>query len=794
MARDNPLLDVVGLSAGYGRIPVLHDISLDAGEAEIVGVLGHNGVGKSTLLKTLIGLVPATRGTIRWDHSDITGVPVHARARSGIGYVPQGRGILPNLSVRENLRFAYQDVSEGSEEETCDRVLEAFPRLESLLGRDGRALSGGEQQLLALARCLMGSPSLMLLDEPTEGIQPSIVDRIAETLAALRSGSALAILLVEQSIEFISSLASRVLVLERGQIRAELGPDEIRDTGLIEEFLGFHRAARRQEPQQPSLRTEPASAVPESTGAGNAAVRSPGSTTPRGKATAQGVPMAIKRPSLAEMRELAGRLHLSMTDAELKLYLEIMEPYLEGYGRLDALPDYVPQVRYPRSPGYRPGAEENPLNAWYYKTEIRGADIGPLAGRRIAVKDTVCVAGVPMMCGSSILEGYIPEVDATVVTRMLDAGAIIAGKATCEDMCLSGGSHTSATGPVDNPYKSGYMAGGSSSGSAALVAAGEVDMAIAGDQGGSIRIPSSHCGCCGMKPTHGLVPYTGIIPIERTIDHVGPITRTVAENALLLEVIAGADGMDSRQGRVEAVRYTDAIGRGAHGMRIGLLAEGFGRAESEPDVDAKVRAAAERFRSLGAVVEEVSIPEHRSGTDLWTAIAVEGLQELMLHGNLAGANCRGLFLSSLSDQFAKWRSRADELSPSLKTCMFLGEYFRTRHRGRYYGKAQNLMRKLKDRYAAAFETWDLLLMPTIPMKAPRIPPPDAPVGLTVQRAFEMVGNTAPFNAGGFPAMTVPCGMSDGLPVGMMLVAAEFGEPEIYRAADAFERLGDWNLF
>ena len=793
MAVGDPLLDVEGLSAAYGRIPVLHDISLAVGEAEIVGVLGHNGVGKSTLLKTLIGLVPATHGTIRWDHSDITGVPAHARAQSGIGYVPQGRGIFPNLSVRENLRFAYQDVGEGSEDETCDRILEEFPRLGGLLGREGRALSGGEQQMLALARCLMGSPSLVLLDEPTEGIQPSIVDKIAETLAQLRSGRALAILLVEQNIEFISGLASRVLVLERGHIRAELGPGEIRDAGLIEGFLGFRRADRRQGPSRPPPAKEAATAVSEPILAGNAAAGNPGISAHRGEATARGVQMAIKRPSLTEMRELAERLQFSMTDGELERYLEIMEPYLKGYGRLDALPDFLPQVRYPRAPGYRPGADENLLNAWYYKTEIQGAGSGPLAGRRIAVKDTVCVAGVPMMCGSSIMEGYIPEVDATIVTRMLDAGAIIAGKATCEDMCLSGGSHTSATGPVHNPYKPGYMSGGSSSGSAALVAAGEVDMAIAGDQGGSIRIPSSHCGCCGMKPTHGLVPYTGIIPIERTIDHVGPVTRTVAENALLLEVIAGADGMDPRQGSIESVRYTEAIGRGAHGMRIGLLAEGFGRAESEPDVDAKVRAAAERFRSLGVTVEDVSIPEHRSGPDLWTAIAVEGLQELMMHGNLAGTNCRGLFLSSLSDHFAKWRSRADELSPSLKTCMFLGEYFRTRHRGRYYGKAQNLMRSLRDRYATAFEDWDLLLMPTIPMKAPEIPPPDAPIELTVQRAFEMVGNTAPFNAGGFPAMTVPCAMSDGLPVGMMLVAPDFGEPDIYRAADAFERLGDWKL-
>ena len=793
MSQADPLLDVDGLSAGYGRIPVLREVSLTAGEAEIVGVLGHNGVGKSTLLRSLVGLVPASAGAIRWDGSDITRLPPHARAQAGIGYVPQGRGIFPSLTVRENLRFAYQDTGDGSVEELCDRILDSFPRLGGLMGRDGGALSGGEQQLLALARCLMGSPSLILLDEPTEGIQPSIVDEIAGTLAGLRSGSGLAVLLVEQNIEFISGLASRVLVLERGQVRAELGPDEIRDAGLIEEFLGFRRPALERGPVRPLPRKAAAPAAAEAAGARRAAAGVAGIAAPRGKAAAQGVQMAIKRPTLNEMRELAERLHLSMTDAELERYLAIMEPYLEGYGRLDASPDFLPQVRYPRSPGYRPSPDENPLNAWYYKTEIQGAGSGPLAGRRVAVKDTVCVAGVPMMSGSSIMEGYIPEVDATVVTRMLDAGAIIAGKATCEDMCLSGGSHTSATGPVHNPYKLGYMSGGSSSGSAALVAAGEVDMAIAGDQGGSIRIPSSHCGCFGMKPTYGLVPYSGIIPIERTIDHVGPVTRTVADNALLLEVIAGADGIDPRQGAVEAGRYTEALGRGARGMRIGILKEGFGRPESEPDVDAKVRAAAERFRSLSATVEEVSIPEHCSGPDLWTAIAVEGLQELMMNGNLAGANCRGLFLSSLSDHFAKWRSRADELSPSLKTCMFLGEYFRTRHRGRYYGKAQNLLRMLKGRYGAAFEAWDLLLMPTTPMKAPRIPPPDAPIELTVQRAFEMVGNTAPFNAGGFPAMTVPCGLSEGLPVGMMLVAPDFGEPDIYRAAEAFERLGDWKL-
>src|SRR2546429_6069971 len=201
--------------------------------------------------------------------------------------------------------------------------------------------------------------------------------------------------------------------------------------------------------------------------------------------------------------------------------------------------DEVPVVKYPRTPGYRPGPEENRQNAWYRKTSIKGAPSGKLKGKRVAIKDNVMVAGVPMMNGASTLEGYIPEFDATVVTRILDEGGEIVGKTHCEYFCLSGGSHTNATGPVHNPHRMGYSAGGSSSGSAVVVALGEADMAMGGDQGGSIRLPASFSGVCGMKPTWGLVPYTGIMPIEIFVDHTGPMTATVADNALLLEVVAG---------------------------------------------------------------------------------------------------------------------------------------------------------------------------------------------------------------------------------------------------------------
>lgn len=500
--------------------------------------------------------------------------------------------------------------------------------------------------------------------------------------------------------------------------------------------------------------------------------------------------MTLDRPTLAQMQEMANSFNMTLSDKELYEYCENMEPYIQAYDRLNAVDDNLPTVRYDRSDVHFPDAEENTLNAWYVKTEIAGASDGPLLGKRVALKDTICLAGVPMMNGSSIMEGYTPEIDATIVTRMLDAGAIIAGKAHCENFCLSGGSHTGAKGPIHNPWKRGYMAGGSSGGSAALVAAGEVDLAIGGDQGGSIRIPSSNCGIYGMKATHGLVPYTGVMPIEHTIDHVGPMSNNVADNALLLEVLAGEDGLDPRQCKPKTQRYTEVLGRSAHGLRIGVLKEGFGRPESESDVDEKVIAAAARFRELGALVEDISIAEHLLAADCWTAIALEGLQDGMMHGNSGGTNHRGLFLPSVIERMAEWRSRADELSHSLKICMFLGEFFQKHYGGRFYGKAQNVMRRCNEQYEAALKQYDVLLLPTLPMKAQEIPPFDCSISLYVRRAFEMLGNTSPFN-GGLPAMNIPCGLSDGLPIGMMIVGPSYGEKLIYQAAHAYEQCGEW---
>lgn len=232
------MLGVEGLKTAYGRIPILHGIDLNVAEGEFVGVLGHNGMGKTTLLKALIGLLRPTGGTITLNGENITRMPAYKRNLSGIGYVPQGRDIFPNLSVLDNLKIAMA-MHKVEEEKMLEEVLEVFPRLKPLLDRAGRVLSGGEQQILALARCLCGGPSLLLLDEPTEGIQPSIVEEIIEILHGLRTSRNLTIVLVEQNLDFIASLSQRVHIIQRGQLVNEVSPDKLSDPDLVREFVGM---------------------------------------------------------------------------------------------------------------------------------------------------------------------------------------------------------------------------------------------------------------------------------------------------------------------------------------------------------------------------------------------------------------------------------------------------------------------------------------------------------------------------------------------------------------------------
>ena len=231
------MLKISGLRASYGRIPILNGIDLEVEEGSVAGILGHNGMGKTTLMRTVMGFVDATAGRVEMEGRDLTRARPHRRVAAGFGYVPQGRDIFPRMTVRDNLRFAAA-ASGRDETATIDVILEEFRRLAPLLDREGGALSGGEQQILAIARCLCTEPRLMFLDEPTEGIQPSIVEQIADQLRELRSSRGLTVVLVEQNLDFVSSLSDRAYIIQKGAIVKDLEPSQLGDAKMLDEFIG----------------------------------------------------------------------------------------------------------------------------------------------------------------------------------------------------------------------------------------------------------------------------------------------------------------------------------------------------------------------------------------------------------------------------------------------------------------------------------------------------------------------------------------------------------------------------
>jgi amidase len=495
-------------------------------------------------------------------------------------------------------------------------------------------------------------------------------------------------------------------------------------------------------------------------------------------------------PSTESIRAAAQQLGMSLTPEETKVFARYGTELAFAYRRVEALEEYLPTPNPVARAFVRPPPEANQYGAWLVKSSIKRDVSGKLSGKRIAIKDTVAVAGLPMNDGTDFL-AHVPIFDATIVDRILAAGGEIAGKAVCEFLSFSSGSHTAVSGPVENPIKRGYSTGGSSSGSAALVAAGAVDMAIAGDQAGSIRIPASQCGLYGMKPTFGRVPYTGAVSSEFVIDHLGPITADVADNALLLECIAGADSFDPRTaGTPPPDDFRAALRQGSDGLSIALVAEGFGHRGSMAEVDATVRNAVRKFERQGIKAEMIQLPWHRDGLAIWLVFAMEGYFSNLMRGNSFGGNHDGLQWTGLNDGIARWRDHADRLPANLKFGMLMGEDAAQRYRRHYAIKAMNLVRRLRQAYDEALARYDLLLMPTTPAKARPLPSEASPKTV-MDLAFENIDNTCPFNLTHHPALTLPCGIADGCPIGMMLVGRPFAEATIYRAAYAFEQSIDW---
>ncbi|MBW3603677.1 MAG: amidase [Actinobacteria bacterium] len=499
--------------------------------------------------------------------------------------------------------------------------------------------------------------------------------------------------------------------------------------------------------------------------------------------------MAFQMPDQQQLAAIAQRYGLQLDNGDLTSFGPLVEGLLGSWDEVEQLySKSAPAAPTDRGWQY-PSDEDNPLGAWYVRTDIAGSSQGPLAGRTVAIKDNTMVAGVPMMNGSHTVEGFVPTRDATIVSRLLDTGATITGKAVCEDLCFSGGSHTSATGPVRNPWDPERSAGGSSSGSAALVASGAVDLATGGDQGGSVRIPSAYSGIVGHKPTHGLVPYTGAFPIELTIDHVGPMTRTVADAALMLEVMAGPDGLDPRQPtHIDPVDHVAALQADPAGLRVGVVTEGFGIPEvSQPGVDDAVRAAIERLGEAGIESAEVSIPWHADAMHVWNVIATEGATAQMVDGNAYGMNYKGRYEPELVAHYgAQWPREAARFSETVKLVLLAGRHAIDSGHTRHYAMARNLAYELRGAYDDALTEYDLLVMPTLPLTATVIPDADAPREEYIARALEMIGNTAPFDVTGHPATSVPAGLVDGLPAGIMMIGRHFDDATCLRVAQALE--------
>jgi amidase len=503
------------------------------------------------------------------------------------------------------------------------------------------------------------------------------------------------------------------------------------------------------------------------------------------------IPPNIRPPTPEEIRAKAEKHHMELSDEAVADFAAAIAGTLEGYERLDELTAPERRTEYTdRDPGYRPDAAEDPLNAFVRKCEVAGADSGPLADYEVGLKDNVAVAGIEMTCGSKMFEGYVPREDATIVTRLLDAGAIITGKLNMEDMAFSGSGELSATGPVLNPRDDDYIAGGSSSGSIAAVIDGDVDVAIGGDQGGSVRIPASWSGGVGHKPTYSLVPYTGIAGLGRSFDHTGPMGTSVTDCARVLDVIAGADGFDPRQGATPTQDYTGALDGDPSDVTVGVVTEGFGHEESEPGVDETVRTALDRFADAGATVTEVSVPMHLDGLPIWNGVAIEETTAT-IEAEGIGHYGKGHYDTAFMDAFARSRrANADDYLTTLKLTLVLGQYLADEYRSHYYAKAQNLSRALADRYDDALADVDVLAMPTTP-KTAHEHEPDLSRLEVIDRALNMLANTAPFDVTGHPALSVPCGTADGLPVGLMLAGERFDDATVLHAGDAFEESIDW---
>lgn len=495
----------------------------------------------------------------------------------------------------------------------------------------------------------------------------------------------------------------------------------------------------------------------------------------------------LRPPTPDDLVRAAQRDHLNLSLEECQELAPFAADFVRAFDEVEALPDLQVPVRYPRTPGRRPSPEEDPVNAFVRVLEIQGAPDGPLAGRRIGVKDNIAVAGVPVTNGSRALS-YTPVQDAVVVERILDAGGQIAGKLNLDDFSASGFGDTSVFGPARNPVDPARSAGGSSSGSSAAVAAGLVDMALGVDTGGSVRMPAAACGLVGMKPTHGLVPSFGLTHMDHTLDVIGPITRTVADAALLLSVIAGPDWRDPQWVRdVRLDDYLAGLSDGVSGLRLGLVEETLDPELCQPAVVRGVEAVAERLAGARAEVERVSIPLWPSAFSIWLGALVATWAPI-LRTYSTGFSHLGLVEAEEVHAASMIRHGEGHLMPStIKLVLLVNAYLEERYHGVPLARAHNQRLVLRRAIDDALSRYDLLLAPTVPRVAVPLPTARMTVVEAMSRIVSENKITCLANVTGHPALAIPSGRDeDGMPTSAQIIGPRWADRRVLAAGAAVE--------
>jgi len=420
------------------------------------------------------------------------------------------------------------------------------------------------------------------------------------------------------------------------------------------------------------------------------------------------------------------------------------------------------------------------LNAYITEARIEGGD-GPLASKTVAVKDNISTEGVRTTCGSAMLAEYVPPYDATAVERLLDAGATIPGKTNMDEFGMGTTTETSAFGPVENPAAPGHVPGGSSGGSAAVVASGAADLALGTDTGGSVRCPAAFCGVVGIKPTYGLVSRYGLIAYANSLEQIGPIAPSVAEAAELLEVIAGPDDRDAttHDARDHGTDYEfgAAADGDVEGMEIGVPTELLDGAD-EAVVD-QFWAAIDELEAEGASYHEISLPSLEHAVEAYYVIAMSEASSNLARFDGVRYGTSGGYDGNWNETFA--RSREEGFGEEVKRRILLGTYaLSAGYHDKYYKKAQDARAWVQGDFDAAFEDADVLASPTMPITP-------FEMGESLDDPLKMYladANTTPVNLANLPAISVPIGDGSGLPVGLQLVGPAFGEKQIIRAGSA----------